>query len=252
MGTALGFAAQAILLWAGNSNLRMSFAPNWYGIRRSSLQIGRQYSPMLAATLLHNSSMLVDQTMAANLGSGSLTVLNYSGSVIFAFLSIGSSVVGTVFLPHFSAMIARGGKPEAINMLKVYSIVVLLGSIPVAAAIFLFAEPIVRLVFERGEFSRNDTIIVSQVVQMYSVQIPFYLLGILGVRFLSAELNNAFTFRISLMGAILNIVLNFLFIELMGLKGIALSTSIVYAVTTSLIFAKIVLNRYIIRPQEIL
>jgi putative peptidoglycan lipid II flippase len=157
-----------------------------------------------------------------------------------------------VFLPHFSAMIARGGKPEAINMLKVYSVVLLLGSIPVAAAIFLFAEPIVRLVFERGEFSRNDTIMVAQVVQMYSVQIPFYLLGILGVRFLSAELNNAFTFRISLMGAILNIVLNFLFIELMGLKGIALSTSIVYAVTTSLIFAKIVLNRYIIRPQEIL
>lgn len=243
-GTLAGFAVHGLLLWAGRTNIKMNFVPGWYGGRPSNVQIGKQYGPMLAATLLHNSSMLVDQTMAANLGAGSLTALNYAWSVVFAFLGIGSAIVGTVFLPHFSAMSAKGQRSANIRMLKQYSLLLLFGSLPPAAALFFLGEPIVMWVFERGEFSRNDTLLVSQIVQMFSFQIPFYLLGILGVRFLSAELNNSFTFRTTIVGAILNVVLDLVLIEIMGLKGIALSTSIVYAVTTSLIFGKIALTHY--------
>ena len=65
------------------------------------------------------------------------------------------------------------------------------------------------------------------VLSMFSFQIPFYLLSITLVRFLTAFNLNTFTIISSSFMVIVNVICNFLFIDTYGVSGIALSTSIV-------------------------
>jgi putative peptidoglycan lipid II flippase len=71
---------------------------------------------------------------------------------------------------------------------------------------------------------------------LFVLQLPFYLASILVVRLISSLRANAILMWASLCNMLLNIGLNFLFIELMGISGIALSTSIVYAFSFAFVY----------------
>ena len=62
---------------------------------------------------------------------------------------------------------------------------------------------------------------------MFSFQIPFYLLSITLVRFLTAFNLNLFSIISSSMSVLINVICNYIFIDEYGVAGIALSTSIV-------------------------
>ena len=90
------------------------------------------------------------------------------------------------------------------------------------------SEPLVRLLFERGAFTGEDTRIVA-FVQIFSLlQIPFYLLGIIYVRAISALQRNTLLMWGSAISLILNVVMNLILMRYIGVAGIALSTAIVY------------------------
>ena len=99
----------------------------------------------------------------------------------------------------------------------------------------LLATPIVRLVFERGAFTAVDTAAVAPVLACYAVQIPFYLAGMIGVQVLAALCHYRALAFISTSNFLLNIALNLLLVRWIGLPGIALATSLVYVVSSTMI-----------------
>ena len=65
----------------------------------------------------------------------------------------------------------------------------------------------------------------------FAFQIPFYIGGIVVVRLISALRANHILMWGAGINLIVNVGLNILFIHLIGLKGIALSTSFVYSIS---------------------
>jgi putative peptidoglycan lipid II flippase len=94
--------------------------------------------------------------------------------------------------------------------------------------LLLFSEPIIVLVFQRGEFTAEDTRLVANIQFFLAFQIPFYLLHILVVRVMSAIKANKVFVWVFGNNLVVNIGLNYIFIQFIGLSGIALSTSVVY------------------------
>ena len=88
-----------------------------------------------------------------------------------------------------------------------------------------------RRFVERGAFSRHDTQIIALVQAMYVIQIPFYTAGILFVRMLTSMQRNRTLFWGTGISLPLNVALNYVFMQRMGVAGIALSTSVMYAVS---------------------
>jgi putative peptidoglycan lipid II flippase len=86
----------------------------------------------------------------------------------------------------------------------------------------------VRAIFQRGSFTTMDTAVVSAVQALYSLQIPFYIAGIVVVRLISSLRANHILMWGAVINLFANIGFNILFIYYLGLKGIALSTSCVY------------------------
>ena len=64
-------------------------------------------------------------------------------------------------------------------------------TVPITLGLVAFSHPLIKIVFQRGAFTAVDTKIVSRVQAFLSLQIPFYILANLGVRFISALKRNS-------------------------------------------------------------
>jgi putative peptidoglycan lipid II flippase len=225
--------AQAVRL----SGLRLSLG--WHGMDPATRQVVRQYLPMLAGSLLMTSTTLVDQVMAAMLAGGSVAALNYATKVVSAILSIGSVALSTALLPYFSRMTADEDWAACRHTLGTYSRLILLLTLPLTAALILLSQPLVRILFERGAFTAADTDVVSRVQTFLALQIPFYALGVMGVRLISALQKNYLLMVVAALNTLLNLILNYILMKFMGVAGIALSTSMVYVASFGMVFASV-------------
>jgi putative peptidoglycan lipid II flippase len=240
-GTILGAGAQAILLASKLRAQGMRLRLRWYGLDQRMRQVTGQYGPALAGALLMSSTELVDQSMAAMLPPGSVAALNYGKKIISLMIVVGARPVGTAALPYFSQMVAERDWAACRHTLTTYARYILLVSLPITAGVVAFSHPVVRLLFQRGAFGAADTIVVGRVQAFLALQIPFYLLSAMGVRVLSALKRNSLIMWVSGVSTTLNIILNWILMKYAGVAGIALSTSLVYLVSCSLIFASLAL-----------
>jgi len=226
-GTLAGLLLQVAALAWGVKRQGFSLAPRWHGLTPPLRQFIDQFLPMAGTLLLLSSADLVDQSMAAMLGAGSVAALVYGGRVVSVVLGLTSMALSTAVLPHFSEMAARSDWKALRHTLRTCVRYVFLLTVPVALALMLLSEPLARLIFERGAFTADDTRVVARVQSFLALQIPFYALVILGARLLNALGRNVVLLRIGLASTIANVAGNALLMRRLGVAGIALSTSLV-------------------------
>ena len=206
----------------------VSLIPKWHGVNADLSEVASQYAPSMVGSFLMCSTGLVDQSMAALLSSGSVASLNYGNRIVALPVIIASTAVSTVVMPYFSKLVASEDWNSVRKALKHYSISIFAVSIPLTLLIILFSEPIVSLLLQRGSFNASDARLVAQIQTCFAFQIPFYIACMLLVRLISAMRNNQVLVWGSAGNLIVNIVLNYVFIQWLGVAGIALSTSFVY------------------------
>ncbi|MFQ5729281.1 MAG: murein biosynthesis integral membrane protein MurJ, partial [Waddliaceae bacterium] len=236
VGMVIGcFLESAVFIYTMRS-LGYPFIPKFYAFDDPTRKIIYQYMPMIVGSLLMGSTTFIDQAMAAMIGPGSVSALGYGNKGVLFIVGISSIGLSTVILPHFSKQVAMNDWKKVRHTLLAYSRVILVVTAPFTLVLIYFSEPIVTMVFERGAFTNTDTQLVGQVQAFYFPQIPFYILGILGVRLLSAIGKNQILMVIGAINLIVNVIGNYIFMQYWGLAGIALSTSIVYALSMFLVF----------------
>lgn len=231
VGTVVGFAMETLLLAFSLGRNGFSPRPIWNGLTPELRQVMGQYGPMVAGAFLMSGTGLIDQSMAAALGSGSVASLSYANRVVSLILNIGSVALGTAILPHFSKMLAQGNLAGVKSTFRAYLGLILVTSIPLMLFMIVFSGSIVRILYERGAFTSQDTKIVSEIQIFYLLQIPFYLTGILIVRLISSLKANHILMQGTVINILVNIGLNILFIRWLGIAGIALSTTGVYIIS---------------------
>lgn len=216
------------ILGVGLHKQGISLYPKWYGFDSNLRQISNQYAPMIAGSLMICSAGTIDQVMAAMLSPGSVAALNYGNRLIASPISLMSIALGTAVIPYFSKMVASGDYPGVNHTLKRYLLLIFLITVPLTILLFTFSQPIVEILLERGSFTSKDTILVAEIQAFYALQIPFYIANILVVKLISSLQQNHLLMWVSGFNLIINIVGNFVFMQWLGIKGIALSTSCVY------------------------
>jgi putative peptidoglycan lipid II flippase len=248
IGTVVGALLEAGLLgwWLGRQGI--SVIPRWHGSTPAVGQVWGQYAPMIAGSFLMGSTHLVGQSMAAMLGAGSVSALTYGSKITTLILGVGSLAVSTAVLPHFSRMVARREWQGVRHTLVTYGRLIVIITLPLTVILIYFSEPLVHVLFQRGAFTEADTQLVAWVQGLYLLQIPVFVLSMLIVRLISALQAN----RILMWGAginlVFNIVCNYFLMKWMGVGGLALSTSLMYLLSTS--FLLVMALRLIKRASE--
>jgi putative peptidoglycan lipid II flippase len=236
VGLLAGHLVEAVVLvaWLARSGFTLrSLRPT---VDPDTRQVLGQYLPMVAGSLLMVSTQIVDQAMAAMLPAGSVAALSYGNKIMAVPLNIAVTALGTAVIPYLSALVARHDWGAVEHSVRKYVGLGFLASLPATLVLAFGASPIVRLVFERGAFTAGDTRVVAGVQALASLQIPFYVAGILAVRAISAMSVNRVLVWGNVINCAVNIGLNWLFMRWLGVAGIALSTSVMYAVSFSYLY----------------
>ena len=231
LGTVAGYLGELLVLGVALRRRSFPLLPRRRAIDGHMRRALGQYVPILFGAVIVSGAILVDQTMAASLGVGSVASLHYGQKVNMLLIGVAATAIGTAVMPYFSRMVAQDDWPGLRRTLGTYVRLILVTSVPATAVLYLSAPTIIRLLYQRGAFVASDTELVAGVTAMYVLQIPTYLIGIVLARFLSSVRRNGVLMAAAFVALPLNVVLNLLLMRSMGLVGIALSTSIVYLVT---------------------
>lgn len=175
LGLVIGFTLQTSLLayflyrhneieWPKFSITSTNWSPLLAGL--SFMLIGQFFMSLIS---------LVDQYFAAGLGVGAISTLSYAEKILAIVLSLGVVVIGRAVLPVFSDAHNQGCmlKHIALKWAGIMFIVGILASL----VFYAYTEVIVKIIFERGAFSAHDTAEVSRLLSVASLQIPFYIGG---------------------------------------------------------------------------
>ena len=229
-GTLLGFVLESSILVKILKREGFFLTPNWTGLTPELRQVVGQYIPMILSVFIMSSANFVDQSMAAMLGAGSVSILNYGKRVVGILLELTSTAMSTAILPHFSRMATANDWKGLQNTYWTYVRLILVLSIIPTLLLSYCSEYIVSILFERGAFNESDTLAVANVQSIYFLQIPIYILVSLNVRMITSIKKNKILIYISVVNLIFNISLNYILMKWIGVSGIALSTVIVYII----------------------
>ena len=162
--------------------------------------------------------------------------LNYGNKIIAFPITLAATTLGTAVVPYFSAMVVQRDWAGIRHTLKRYLSLIFATAVPLTLILMMISEPLVKMIYQRGSFSEEDTHLVAQIQVLFALQIPFYIAVILIVRLISSMLANHILLIGNIITVILNISLNYLFMKKLGVAGIALSTSCVYMVLFTFLY----------------
>lgn len=191
--------------------------------------IMRQWAPVVIGTFIMSTSLVVDVSMGSRFGEGSAAILNYASRFPIYVVGFGSLALNAALLPRFSRIVATGGilRKPFIGMIRF----VLFSALGLTAVLLLVGESLIRVVFEGGAFTSADAAAAARIQSMYFLQIPFALVMIVCVRAMSAMRSNGLFLGLALVSLVANVTGNIVLSRLLGLAGIALSTSVAYLIT---------------------
>tara|TARA_R110000765_G_scaffold168384_3_gene273404 strand:+ start:21191 stop:22549 length:1359 start_codon:yes stop_codon:yes gene_type:complete len=195
----------------------------------------KQIPAKVSSGLINGVNPMVDQYFSAQMAVGAIAALNYGYKIPMVAISLISVPLGSAILPYFSNKATGNFKDLYKNLLKILKVSIISTAIITILMIFL-SKTIVELFFERGAFSSQNTVLVYVIQQMYLIQIPFYVVGIIMNKYLTAINKNNFLVISSIVSLLLNIILNYTLIEIMGIKGLALATSLVSLINALIIY----------------
>jgi putative peptidoglycan lipid II flippase len=236
-GLIAGASVELLLLAIAARGVGLGIYPRWPHMDPKIRRLAGQFAPVISGAILTSGNVVVDQAMAAMLATGSVAALNYGNRVVQFPLALLSAPLGTALMPYLSQLAAARDWVELKHTARRYIGLSLAIGLPLTAGLIVFARPIVSLLFHRGAFTDGDALQVSRIQTFYALQIPAYLVSMIMVRLISSIQANQFLLIAAIINLLTNIILNFVFMHWMGLPGIALSTSMVYLLSTIFCYA---------------
>lgn len=229
-GFLLGNVTQLAMLAVELRRHRIRILPGWFGGLPETRQLHRQFFPLIANGVVFGGLVLVDQAMAATLGDRNVAILSYANKLVLPVLGISSAALATAVLPYFSRLAAEENWQAFRQALRVYTRLIVICAVPVTVAIVALSQPIVRGLFQRGEFSAADTADVAAVQATFALAIPFYTIAVLYSRVVVSLRLSHYMLIGSTAVFVINVIGDYLFKGWLGVQGIALASVVNYIV----------------------
>lgn len=223
VGVLLGGAAQLLIqLPLLKGRLRFRWRLDWRdpALRQMLGLLGPAMIGMAAVQI----NVMVDNKLASHLSEGSISALQYAIRLFHLPLGVFAVAISTAILPRLSAQNTKN--PQALILLLRQGVLLCsLILLPATAGLWVLGQPAIRLLFEHGAFSAQDTLRTLNALQFYALGLlPYGLVTVL-IRAFYALKDGRTPVVISVVVVVVNVVLALLLVGPMGVGGLALSTS---------------------------
>lgn len=188
----------------------------------------RMALPILMSSWVQPICILINTRFASFLGEGSIAALDYANKLYILLVGVFTFAITNYIFPSLSRMSGAEDYEGFSRTMRTAFSAMLALIMPIAVGMALFAEPIVRVVYERGEFDSGS-------VATTSAALAFFSLGMIGLG-INEILNKAYyamkdgktPMYAAIWGIGINVVLAYLLFTYtpMGVRGLALAASI--------------------------
>lgn len=192
--------------------------------------------PMGISLIAVQLNSLIDKALASSLGGGIIAALGYANKIQLLFYSLVTSVVMSICFPRISMHFSNKEYEKGKHYIEKAFLIATYAGIPVTAVLILFSTPVTQLLFERGNFSSNSTIVTAECLLFYAVGMVFYSYREIFSRVLVANRNQRKVLKNTIIVVLLNISLNISLIGVLKHVGLALATSIAGIVASGLMY----------------
>jgi putative peptidoglycan lipid II flippase len=172
--------------------------------------------------------LLADRYFYHFVDKGGIASLNYAMNLFLLPVSIISVALSTAIFPALSQSFNEKNWDDLKNKLNnFYSINTFL-FVPIGFILIVYGDVIIKLLFQRGQFGSNATLMTFDVLKFYVLSIIFYSsYAVINKLFYSANLIK-WLLILTIAGCALKIYLNFSLVGYYKQVGLAISTSISY------------------------
>jgi putative peptidoglycan lipid II flippase len=229
IGTLIGGAAQFLMQIPSLLKVGFRFTPilsfRDEGVRR----VMKLMAPAILGTSAVQINVLVNLAIVSGIDGGR-SWLSYAFRLMQFPIGVFGVAIGTASIPVLSRMASEGKFDDFRSTLASSLKLVFLLTLPSACGLVVLGEPIIRLIYERGQFDAADTSMTAYALGAYSIGLTGYAaIKILSPAFYA--LDDAKTPMIIALGSIIvNALASYFFRDLLvqynlGHVGVALATS---------------------------
>ncbi len=225
--TLMGAIGQFVLQLPVFLKAGFRFIPTFVFNKQNAKKIGEILFPAMLGTTIGQINIYVDMFFTSNLQEGAWTSVVYANRVFQFPVGVLITAMLVPLFPMFSDFV---GKQKFEDLKKYFheglNSLWFLAFLLTAFFLF-FSTDIVSLLFERGQFDANATLLVSEALFFISLSMIPYMARDTLTRVFYAFDDSKTPFFIAICSVFVKIIMNFLLVQKMGVGGIMLSTTAV-------------------------
>ncbi|MCS6871801.1 MAG: murein biosynthesis integral membrane protein MurJ [Anaerolineae bacterium] len=176
-------------------------------------EIVRLMLPRLIGMAAVQLNFVVNIILASAMSEGSLAALSLAFTLMFVVLGVVGQSAGTAIFPTLSLYGARGDLESFRRTLSGALRGVLFIALPATGGLIVLAQPLVSVLFERGAWSRTDTVATAWALGFFAAGLAAFALQELLARAFYALRNTVAPVAVAVGGLILNVALSLLLIQ---------------------------------------
>ena len=230
-GAILQWVAQLIVQWrAGMGTLRLRFDWRIPGV----MDVFKIMTPAVISSGMSYVNLTIDLLFVSGI-AGAAFAITTANFIMLTPVGLISNIILVPFLPVFSRLAAPENWRELKVKIRQGLFLGALSLLPLTAIFMSLSLPIVKLAFERGQFTMEDSQFVGSLLAVYGFGMIFYISRDILVRVFYALGDGKTPFKVSIVNILLNAVLDYLLIEVFnfGAPGLLMATIGVNIVSTS-------------------
>jgi len=210
--------------------------PKWGWRDENVTKIRKLMLPALFGVSVSQINLLLDTVIASFLLTGAVSWLYYSDRLIEFPLGLFGIAIATVILPNLSRHHATANTERFSQTLDWSLRFVALFGIPAMAGLIVLSQPIIALLFMRGEFTQHDVLMVSYSLMAYSTGLLSYMLiKVLAPGFYARQ-DIRTPVRIGIIAMVANMVFNLILAPFLSYVGLALATAMSASLNAYLLY----------------
>lgn len=186
-------------------------------------QIARLMLPTVFGSAIYLINMAVSRFIGLSLNDSAVAALNLATRLMELPIGIFTVAVSTVVFPLISRHAAAGDRDQLAAAYHKGVRLILAVNIPAAAGLVLLAEPIVRVLFQRGAFDGGDTLALGPVLRTYALGLPFLAWTNIVLRAFYAQKDTTTPVRAAVISLLVNIAGSLILMRPLGTVGLAVA-----------------------------
>ena len=221
VGGFLQMIVPGMVLWQEGWRPRLDLRPD-----DRVREILRLMAPTVIGSAIYLINISLSRFIGLSLNDQAASVLNWATRVMELPIGVFTAAIATVVFPLIARHAARsdwGRLGEDYHKGLRLTLVI---NVPAAIGLALLSEPIVRLLFQRGEFHASDTTLMAPILAVYALGLPFLSFTTVALRGFYALKDTATPVRAAALSFAVNLVLSIALMHWLSTIGLALASTL--------------------------